>query len=304
MTEAEKRLIGMSDAAALLGLDPNRTAFDVWNRVVAGIDTPDSPIMERGRRFEPVIRVIAQEDFGLELMGPRSLRDPKRAYVRGTLDDEHGAGLEPVELKSVSPWAAQDYGPDGTDLVPERHVLQCQGYLRLTGAPRAHLVALIGLDDPRHYVIEADEQLQGVIFEAIDRFYVDYVESKKAPPLDGTTGCSTWLASRFPRNETGIVLLADNDAERWAERYHSARLAKEEAEAMEKEARNHLVERIANAEGLRGQGWSISYRFAKGRSSIDKAALERDGLLAKYSKQGEGGRRFLPKFAGLEGSDE
>lgn len=305
MTPEEMKMLGASDASALLGVNKNRTAWDVYNRIVNGIDTPDNKLLRRGRLMEPVIRAMAEEDLGLRLVGPQSLRDERRPWLRMSLDDAAIDDAEevPVEYKSVIHWAADDYGDSGTDHVPEMHILQTQVYCHGKEAKRAHLVALIGLDDLRHYIIPAEPNLQGVVLEAMERFWVDHIKPQRPPPIDGSAGCSEWLAKRFPK-QSKTFINADDEAERIAREYHVARQAREAAEAREADCRNHLINKIGEAEGIAGEGWKITYRFANGRTGIDKEALERDGLLAKYTKRGSGGRRFCPKFPGMEEPNE
>src|SRR6185295_2825821 len=126
-----------------------------------------------------------------------------------------------------------------TDEVPMQHIAQCQAYLHGLRAPRARLVALIGLDDLREYVLRADLEFQSMLLEAAERFWVDNVVPRRPPPVDGTESCSAWLAERFPRN-TGSVRTASPQDEVWMARLHFARMEKEAAEEKEREARNQL----------------------------------------------------------------
>jgi predicted phage-related endonuclease len=304
MTPEELKLIGMSDVPALLGLDKNRSPWDVYARIVGGKETPDTPILKRGRRFEPVIRELAKEECGLHLLGPLSFRDPARPYLRASLDDRHfvSAHLEPevVEFKSVSPWAADDLGESGTDHVKETWLVQVQGYLWTTQAARAHVVALIGLDEVRHFIVQPQLDLQEIVAEAIDRFFVDHIEPKRPPAVDASEGCAEWFAQQWPKHRENSLLTANADDARVALEYRAARAQREAAEEREGALRNALIARIGDAEGIAGDGWKITFRYTQGKTGISKEALEKDGLLEKYTKRGNGFRRFVPKFKGME----
>lgn len=305
MTPEEMRLIGGSDVPALLGLSKYRNAFDVFARIKEGKETPDNKILRRGRLMEPVIRQMAVEDLGLTLLGPRKLKDPKRPYVRASLDDVNAgaSGEEVMEFKSVSSYARDDYGDAGTDMVPESHLAQSQFYVRRLGAPRARLVALIGLDDLREFILESDAEFQDICDAAVDRFHTDHVLTGKPPAIDGSTSCEAWLKERF-RSHSKEMLQATPEGEAWAKRYHAARLAREEAGKMEKEARNNLINLIGSSEGLVGDGWRVSFGEQKGKVGVDVAALKAAGLYDKYTKRGTAYRVFRPKFDGVEESQD
>jgi putative phage-type endonuclease len=301
MDAEDKALIGGSDLSALVGLNPYRSSWDVYRRVVEGVDTPDTKVMRRGRLMEPVIRTLLAEDYQLNLLGSRRVKDEKRPWLRLSLDDVHLDGVElPVECKSVSFFAASQYGEEGTDQVPEEHVCQVQAYMHGLRAPRGLLGALIGLDDLRLFELKADEELQAALLAAGDRFWVDHVLKKVPPAIDASPACSEWLASRFPKNN-GAMLEATPEARHVAERLRVARFQKQVAEEREKEARNRLVALIGGADGMDGPGFKVTYRAVKGRTATDWEAVAQEAkvpesLIQKHTKPGAGYRLFLPTF--------
>lgn len=306
LSEEELKLIGGSDASAIAGLNPYRSPHDVFARVVGGRVEPETKPMRRGNLMEPVIRSMAEDEYGMKFLGPRKLR--LRGFMRASLDDvlSVDGGEEVAEFKSVNPFAAAQYGEEGTDEVPRHHICQVQFYMGATGLPRAHLVALIGVDDLRHYVIRADADLQGMLFEEVERFHRDHVLTGKPPPVDSSPACAQWLAERFPKNDGGMVK-ADLRATLIASRLQHARHSKAEAEAIEREARNQLVELIGEADGIEGDGWRITHKFTKGKTKTDWEALARelgatDAFIQRHTVIAPGFRTFRPTFRG--GSDE
>lgn len=272
LTPEELKLIGGSDAAAIVGVSPYASAHDVYARIVEGAVTEETRPMRRGTLLEPVIRSMAAEELGMKFLGPRKLRF--KGWGRASLDDVAlvDGAEEVAEFKSVGPFADGEYGEPGTDAIPPQHVCQVQVYMAATGMPRANLVALFGTDDLRQYVVPADAELQGMLFEAMERFWVDNVLTRTPPLVDGSSSCAEALARRFPK-VTAPLLPADKDAETWAQILREARAAKDAAESAEKNARNHLLERIGDAEGIEGAGWRITYKETKGKPSVDWQAL-------------------------------
>lgn len=303
LSAEELKMIGGSDLGAIVGVDSYRTPLDVYLRIVEGVEQPDNKLFRRGNLMESVIRTMAAEDFNLTLLGPRKLKDSKRPYIRANLDDVNKGndGEEVVEFKSVSFHAANKYG-DGDDEVPESHILQCQLYMHENKSPRARLYALIGLDDLRQYVLTADVEIQSMVLEAVDRFWVDHVLKKVPPPVDGSKACAEWLAKRYPKNN-GDFVKAGPEGEKWARVLRAARHAKEEAERQEQEAKNHLISAIADADGIEGEDFRITFKLVKGRAKTDfeavcKEAHVPDELIRRHTAIGSGYRRFVPKFHG------
>jgi putative phage-type endonuclease len=279
MTDEEKKQIGASDAAAIAGISPHRAPIDVWRRIVEGVETPDSKPLRRGRLLEPVIRQMVIEDYGLTLLGPRKLTDPKRPYLRMSLDDvaQDAEGEEPVEFKSVSPWVAHQFGEPGTDELPIHYSAQVQIYLAGHGAPRAKVYALIGSDELRDYVVTADVEIQGMLLEKIDKFHRDHVLTGKPPPIDGSEGYSEYLKNRFPTS-AGHMREADALDVAAVRALVEAKDATKKAEEHERKCRNALVARIGEFDGLIGQ---CSNKLTKGRASTDWPNVAAE-LASKY----------------------
>lgn len=299
LTEADLRLIGGSDVAAIVGVDPYKTSLDVFLRIVEGRQQEDTKPLRRGRLMEPVIREMAREEYGLTLLGPRSLR---RDFWRVTLDDvaRDGDGEEIQEFKSVSPWAAGDY-EEGVDALPQQHLCQVQFYMLKTGIPRARITALIGVDDLRSYRVTADAELQGMLVEAVERFHVDHILAKTPPALDGSEAWSTYLGQRYPR-DTGATVAATPEAERWVTEYRMACADAEVAGERRDEAKNRLKEFLGEAKRLQGDGWHITWGRVRGREKTDwqavcAAAGVPDALVKQHTARGAGHRQFRPSWA-------
>lgn len=303
LSDEEKKLIGGSDAAAIAGVHPNKGPHAVWRRIVEGYDEPTGKAARRGTLMEPVIRAMAAEDFGLRFLGPRKLRDPKRPYVRASLDDVHQVELgdeEVAEFKSVGQFAASEYG-EGDEDFPMHHHCQVQFYMAKSGLLRARLIALIGTDDLRQYRVSADAEIQGMLMEAVDRFYVDHIKTQRPPPPDASHSCAEWLVSKYPDHQGETMVKADMDAEVWAAALRKARVSLDEASRIEAEARNHLMAAIGSAPGIEGKGWRISYRQSKGRPSLDLEALHAEAkvpqdLIEKHTRRTPY-RVFKPTFS-------
>jgi putative phage-type endonuclease len=281
LSPADLRKIGGSDVAAILGRDPHKSAVDVWRRIVDGVEPEVDPekakLFRRGNLLEPVIRQMAWQDFGLALAGPGRW-DCEVPYLRASLDDRHmldpeDEAFDVVEFKSVSPDAAHQWGQEGTDQVPTNYLLQVQFYLWVTGATKARVIPLIGVDDLRQYFVTANIDLHNLIAEATEEFWHKNVLEKVAPPPDGSDSYSEYLRQRYP-TRTGVLIEADDALTQLCADHREAR---DQADAWD-ERRKVLAQQIAvrldgndGAEGYlpTGEKWRVTNRISKGRPSID-----------------------------------
>jgi putative phage-type endonuclease len=300
LTSEELKLIGGSDAAAIAGVHPWKKPIDVWRRIVEGHQTETTPAMKRGIRLEPVIREMFQEETGLKLLGPRSLRSPKYDWLRASLDDVADNGdLEVVEFKSVNARQAYRYG-EGPDELPDEHLCQVQFYLGVTGWHLAHLAALIGGDELRHYRLIADHDLQRVLFEACSKFWVDHIKTQRPPPVDGSESYSEWIDEHFS-NKRPEFIRADLRATQLALEYQAACDSAKAHEERARAARQQLEIIIGDASGLEGDFGRISFKRNKDSAKIDWAGLAANlnpppELVQKYTVIKPGPRVFKPTW--------
>ena len=154
--DAEVRKTGISgtDISAICGVNPYRTAFQVYLEKTGKAEAVEvTPQMRWGLILEPVVatqfRLAHPKEFGEMKMNETTFVNPDNQLVVGTPDylmpeTEHG-----LEVKTVGTFMAKGFGDQGTDDVPKHHYLQCEWYMILMGWTHWHLAALIGGQDYR-----------------------------------------------------------------------------------------------------------------------------------------------------------
>ncbi len=156
-----QKYIGGSDVAAILGISPWRTPLDVYlDKVVERreITDPDRiKILNRGKRMEPYVIDLLAEETGLDIVarGNRYI-DPELNFIAAEIDAEASTG-ENIEIKTVSPFKAKEWGEVKTDEIPLHYAAQAMHGLMVRGADVCIFGVLIGADDFRTYHIERDE---------------------------------------------------------------------------------------------------------------------------------------------------
>ena len=146
--EIRSRHIGSSDMAAVMGLDPWRTGYDVWLDKTGRVDpVKETDAMRRGNHMESALLSYAQDELGALRRNQRRVhaRLPLAANIDAIATD-HNA---PVEAKSTSFRSAEHHlwGRPGTDEVPERVLVQAHVHMMCLGDDAGTCFVPVYIDD-------------------------------------------------------------------------------------------------------------------------------------------------------------
>lgn len=197
---ARTGMITGSDLAAIIGVDPMRSAWHVWKTKVAPgeaieVDATTAELLEGGKLAEPAMREwyrrwLEKDERGVALQRTRAkyvlMRDIDDDRLGGTPDDLAMAGDRiawGVEFKNVNEFAAADWGEPGTDDVPERCWVQCQWYMDRLGVDRWDVVACFGGWRYRHYTVWRDKERGAGLRQIALAWWDSYVVTLLEPPV-------------------------------------------------------------------------------------------------------------------------
>jgi putative phage-type endonuclease len=229
-----------SDSAAVMGLSPWTTPYQLWLGKTGRQQTTVTAAMQRGTDLEPLARACYEDQTGL-VMQPLVLEaGPYSASLDGmTLDGDLVLEVKcPFKGRSSALWRDVSAG-----LVPQHYGIQIQHQLMVSGADTAHLWVFDGERGLLH-TVERDDGLMERICAAWDGFQ-QHLDADAPPPLcEGDT---------VQRNDDAWALAASSFAQ-------AKRQADSAAEALDA-ARIALV---ALAQHPREQGAGVSVtRFWK-----------------------------------------
>ena len=279
--------LGGSDLGAIFGLSPYRTPHDVWlektrrtTPVVDGIhlrhgqwneqfiaDEYTRATGQRTQRYNALLRhpeapLIGHVD---RLVIPEGA---KTASYKSEIRTDIG-----LECKTASAFAAgrdSEWGPAGTDQVPQGYLLQVAGYQALTGCARWDLAALIGNADLRIYHFTRDLELEGYLLEEASRWWRDYVIADTPPPPSSELEAR----QRWPGHSPGRAIEADESL--YTDLTLLARLKAEirDYEKQEQALKDRILPALEDAEIITWAGKEItSYRANKASNKTDWRAL-------------------------------
>jgi len=313
--------IGGSDIAAIMGISPWRTAWDVWAEKTQDPSwqpQDETPMMRWGTLLEPIIldeyerQQKAMAEDGRFHIEARQVPVSHRtyAYLKGHIDatcldiDAIPAGI--VEAKTAH--SAKDWGTIEEPVIPEHYQAQCYFYLALTGAPWCDVAVLLPRGDFRIIRLDADEKVQRGIIAAAVAFWEDHVIPRKPPPMDASPAASRWLA-RMPDDDED-VLEAGAELEEIIEKLSGVRTALDGLESSKALLENQAKAIIGEHQKAVGRGWHVTYRRNKPfpvtkwkeaaaelriEMQMHGLADEADRAIGRHTKMEENRRPFVLK---------
>lgn len=280
--------IGASEVAAVLGLDPYRSPFDVWYAKVhpsEQMQQTQTAAMARGHRLEPVVADIyaeAHPDVTLVLGdtcahpdADWALATPDRLVVTPT-----DAGL--LEIKSKRWHTARPWGESGTQDVPLLVVAQCQWQMFVINRAWCDVALLIDGEEYREYRLERDDESIAAMVEEVATFWTFHVRNQIPPELKGER-VSAYLSQRF-RQRSGELVPASPEAEMLLQQLARVKSDRKLLEAEEEHVTNLLRAEVGDRKGV--TGLAGRFTWAEQAGGIDyKAAAEALGLTKEMAEQ-------------------
>ena len=290
--------LGGSDLGAILGLNPYRTPYDVWLEKTRRHTTEvDGIHLRHGQWNEQFIADEYTRATGLRTQRYNAMLRHPEAPLIGHVDRlvvPAGAKTASykteirtdlgLECKTASAFAAgrdSEWGPAGTDQVPQSYLLQIAGYQALTGCERWDLAALIGNSDLRIYHFTRDLELESYLLEEASRWWRDYVIADTPPPPSSELDAR----QRWPGHSPGRALEADESL--YTDLTLLARLKAEirDYEKQEQALKDRILPALEDAEIITWAGKEItSYRANKASNKTDWRALA-DELLRGFAPE-------------------
>lgn len=274
--ELRKPDVTATSAAALFGVSPYMTPFDLFHRMAGNVEVviEETERMKWGKRLEPVIAAGICED-----MGWRIVDQTRFLYARSPIYAGMGAspdfiiediarpelGLGVLEIKNVDKFVAKDDWAE--DEAPPHIEFQLQHQLEVVRFGWGAIGALAGGNDVMVHRRDYDAEVGAEIGRRITDMH-NRVRENNPPPADYLADYDTIRA--LYRNATvgksiNLDVLEDEEAEKRAERIRelaakkqAADAAKKNAEEDAKRATAELIEALGDTESVFGEGLKIS----------------------------------------------
>lgn len=204
------RRLGSTEIAAVAALyrpqlrhelPKNKTAGDVWLRLVHGLEIPKRGGMQRGLDMEPWALDYYREHIG-EWWREKPLGEwwtvPHPHFPDFTASPDAYNGRAVVEIKTQSEWARKQWGTPGTDQMANRYLYQAAWLMACCDKDETHVLCVFGNDvpvegelattefvvtEPAVYPVDRDPEIESMLLGIGERFLEEFVQPRVPPPV-------------------------------------------------------------------------------------------------------------------------
>lgn len=294
--EFRKSGIGGSDIAAIVGLSPYKTAYDVWQSKVGNVADEAGEAAYWGNVLEPIVAAEFAKRTGKAVTHCNlTLRHTEHEFMIGSGDylvDGENAG---VECKTASVYLKDRWGDeDGSDEVPAYYLVQGQWYCAIFGWDRVYFPVLIGGQQFRWFKVERDDAIIDSLIEAGRKFW-ELVKAHKPPDPQNLED----IRKMYQRHADGVICMGSEiEVQLWRD-YQEAKqriaMAKDDIERIELAIKATMADAESMKAEVDGEAVTLfTFRNNKDGKAFDMDAFKEDhpGLFAQYEIDKMGARVF------------
>lgn len=244
--------LGGTDASVIAGCSPYKTARELFHEKRGEIvpeDISEKDAVHWGSVLEDTVAQEYARRTGHKVRRRNvTLVHPEHEFIIGHIDRDVVGVPRALECKTAGAYFKKgDWGPSGTDEVPEHYLLQVMHYMGLM--PKVDvmdLAVLIGGRDFRIYEIGRDQDLIDDMFALEVDFWAD-VQAGVEPEFDFTNPSTAELLNTLYPGTNGEVISLPESSVNWLAVMDEARAKAKEYTAVVDGAKLHLKALMADA---------------------------------------------------------
>lgn len=281
--ELRSHYIGGSDSAAVVGLNPFKSAYALWAE-----KTKKTPEFEGnlatavGTFLEDFVAKLFETETGKKVRrNNRSMINDKYPFAIANIDREVVGEDAGLEIKTTSEMNLKRF-KNGE--YPENYYVQCVHYMAVTEKKKWYLAVLIGNRDFKVFEIERDDEEINALMDAERRFW-EYVTSDTAPAPDGSQSSTEVLKILYPESNDYIVNISAYDET--LKQYVALGNQIKELENLQSELANGIKQFMGESGKGESNRFKVSY-ISSARNTFDVKRFTEDYRnidLSKYYKQ-------------------
>ena len=286
--KARRAGIGGSDAAAIVGLSPWSSPYDVWLDKTGKTEPKEQNLSMRiGVELEETVARLWCAETGKQchrsgFMFANNDRPWQLANVDRVVVGEN-AGLEcktTGSLENIRKLKTGDF--------PDSYYAQCVHYLAVTGADRWYLgILVLGCNPTFHiFVLERDEAEIRLLNEAEREFWEDHVLIGEPPAPSGTEATDEYIKKQYPAADNDVepagLYGMENDIADYLLMKERIKTEQKTADALEQKIKLQLGKAPV---GL-ARGYTVTWKSysKKGGINADKLAAEYPAIFTVVKK--------------------
>lgn len=198
--------VGGSDIPIILGLSSFMTPYELYlEKIGEGKVHEETELQYWGNRLEPIVRQEFEKRSGLDVEMRDTIVHPFFDFMRGNIDGFIPSENAILEVKCASSFMTNQYGEEGTDSLPIRHVAQVAYYCAIMNADSAYIAVLIGGNQYKQFKYVRNQALELNLIDTAKDFW-ERVQSRTPPEpvnLDD-------LRLMYPQEEPLAAVISDD----------------------------------------------------------------------------------------------
>jgi len=288
--ELRAKNINSTDVAALFGISPYQTEFELWHRKHSGeqVEIKENERMKWGSRLESAIANGIAEDKGWQVEPFKDyislpelkigssfdfkIKQSKTQITQAKIADPNDPGDfgnkrhvsyqqvdSLLEIKNVDSlafkngWQADD---DGNVEAPLHIEMQAQHQMLVSGFKECYIAALVGGNSVKLIHREADEKIHGAILKKVAEFWQS-IEKGIAPQPDFERDAE-FIKHLYSYAEPNTVIGSNDHIDRLVMAYKEQSDILKRAEEKRDAVKAELLTIVGQAEKVKGEGFTIS----------------------------------------------
>ena len=264
--------ITSTDVAALFGMSPYKTAFELWHEKKAGevVRRPENDRMKWGKRLEATVAAGIADDMGWVIRPMKEYVRVPESRIGSSFDfrildpagsmDSTGSSDALLEIKTVDFLAFRDGWTIEDEFIeaPAHIELQVQHQMLVSGLKRAYIGVLVGGN--RIEVIErlADEEVHRAILGKVREFWRSIDANTPPPPVMPDDAEAVIRLHQYAEPGKLLDARGDQSLATLLHEYSLLAAAKRDAEEQMKVRKADILQRIGDAEKVLADGYTIS----------------------------------------------
>jgi len=282
--QERKKGIGGSDASAILGFNPWKSAFELYiDKTSEHVEEIDNEAIHWGNVLEDVVAEEFTRRTGKKVRRRnQTFRHKEHEFMIANIDRDVVGERALLECKTTNAFNLDAW--DG-EQIPPAYICQLQHYMSVLDYEKAYIAVLIGGQKFVWKEVERDDEFIEMMIEAEKQFWEEHVLKEIPPEIDGSPSAAELLNKMYPEDNGEIIMLKSDEAEMLIEAIESIKSEVKEKQALQKEYENKLKLMIGEATTGVTPRFEVNLKKVE-QNRLDSKRLKKElpDIAEKYTK--------------------
>ena len=279
--------LGGSDAGAVVGLNPYKSAYTLWAEKTGQISNvvEENEAIRLGNDLEDYVakRFAEQENKKIK-RSSYCYQSKEFPFMRANVDRLIVGENAALECKTANPFKDGDYS---NDIIPPTYYCQCLHYMAVCGFDRMYLAVLVFQKGFYTYVIDRGNEAVEADIRALIKAESEFwklVEDGTAPDIDGSESTSNTLKQLHKDELKTVFDLTEYDEK--LDEIQELKEQQKELKTRQKTLENELKEILINCDYGQSSIYNVSAKVTtSNRFDTDKFKKENLKIYNSYKKE-------------------